>query len=205
MTSLNCPVAPACCLPEQTGRHARPLSIQGAESRLLSPPKHKFKNKRYLPACSRQVSALVTLDAMGCQTKIAEAIRDKGTDYLLALKDNWLVLCAEVERFFADPKADTRTRHDTFDGGHGRVEIRRHAVCHEIDWLKSDRRFPGEGRFKDLAMIARVEARVERDGKTSIERRYLLSSAKLSAKRFAPTGTSKSACAESWMLFSMTI
>ena len=150
---------PTCLsLPEQTDRQARPLSIQGAESRLLSPPKHnfKFKNKRYSSACSRQVSALVTLDAMGCQTKIAEAIRDKGTDYLLALKDNWLVLCAEVERFFADPKADTRTHYDTFDGGHGRVEIRRHAVCHEIDLLKSDRRFHGEGRFKDLAMIARV-------------------------------------------------
>ena len=129
--------------------------------------------------------ALVTIDAMGCQTKIAEAIRDQGADYLLALKDNWPVLRAEVERFFADPKADTCTHHDTFDGGHGRVEIRRHAVCHEIDWLKSDRRFPGEWRFKDLAMIAMVEAEVGRDGKTSIERRYFLSSAQLSARRFA--------------------
>lgn len=114
---------------------------------------------------------------MGCQTKIAEAIRDQGADYLLALKDNGPVPRAEVERFFADPKADTCAHHDTFDGGHGRVAIRRHAVCHEIDWLKSDRRFPGEWRFQDLAMMARVEAKVGRDGKTSIERRDFLSSA----------------------------
>ena len=68
---------------------------------------------------------------------------------------------------------------------HGRIETRRHAVCRQIDWLKSDRRFPGERRFRDLAMIAMVEAEVQREGKLSIERRYFLSSAKLSARRFA--------------------
>ena len=39
--------------------------------------------------------ALVTIDAMGCQTDIAKAIRAKGADYLLCLKDNWPALCAE--------------------------------------------------------------------------------------------------------------
>ena len=108
---------------------------------------------------------------MGCQTKIAEAIRDKGADYLLGLKDNWPVPRAEVERFLANPRADTCAHHDTCDGGHGRVEIRRHAVCYDIDGLKRNRRFPGEWRFQDLAMMARVEAEVGRDGKTSVEPR----------------------------------
>ena len=58
-------------------------------------------------------------------------------------------------------------------------------MCHEIDRLKSHRSFPGEWRFKHLAMIARVEAEVRRDGKTAIERRDFLASAKLSARRFA--------------------
>ena len=118
--------------------------------------------------------ALVTTDAMGCQTKIAGAIRDKGADYLLALKDNWPALRTEVERFFADPEADSCERCDSFESDHGRIETRRHAVCHQIDWLKSDRRFPGEWRFRDLAMIAMVEAEVQREGKLSIERRYFL-------------------------------
>ena len=118
--------------------------------------------------------ALVSIDAMKCQTKIAEAIRDKGADYLLALKDNGPVLRAEVERFFADPRADTCAHHDICNGGHCRVAIRWHAVCHEIDGLKSNRRFHGEWRFKGLAMMARVEAEVRRDGKTSIERRDFL-------------------------------
>ena len=123
--------------------------------------------------------ALVTTDAMGCLTKIAGAICDKGADYLPALKDNWPALRTEVERFFADPEVDSCERD------HGRIETRRHAVCQQIDWLKSDRRFPGEWRFSDLAMIAMVEAEVQREGKLSIERRYFLSSAKLSARRFA--------------------
>lgn len=129
--------------------------------------------------------ALVTVDAIGCQTAIAEAIRAKGADYLLALKDNWPALAAEVTGFFAEAGAAACERHDSVDGDHGRIETRRHTVCHEIGWLTSDRRYPGEWRFKDLAMIAMVEAEVERAGKTSIERRYYLSSAKLSAKRFA--------------------
>jgi predicted transposase YbfD/YdcC len=129
--------------------------------------------------------ALVTIDAMGCQTKIATAIRDKGADYLLALKDNWPALSAEIERFFADADPATLERHRTTDNDHGRLERRHHAVCHDVRWLVSDRRFPGEWRFKDLAMVAMVKAEVERGGKTSRERRYYLSSARLSAKQFA--------------------
>ena len=129
--------------------------------------------------------ALVTIDAMGCQTEIAKAIRDKGADYLLSLKDNWPALCAEVERFFADSDPGTLDRHKTTDGDHGRIEVRRHAVCHDIEWLTSDRRFPGEWRFDGLAMVAMVESEIERGGKIGVERRYYLSSAKLSAKQFA--------------------
>jgi hypothetical protein len=44
--------------------------------------------------------ALVTIDAIGCQKDIAEAIRAKGADYLLALKDNWPTLAEDVRLFF---------------------------------------------------------------------------------------------------------
>ena len=129
--------------------------------------------------------ALVTIDAIGCQTKIADVIRNKGADYLFALKDNWPVLSGEVERFFADTDPATLDRHETTDNDHGRLEIRRHAVCHNVAWLLSHRRFRGEWRFKDLAMVAMVERVTERNGKTSVERSFYLSSAKLSARQFA--------------------
>lgn len=71
------------------------------------------------------------------------------------------------------------------DGDQGRIEVCRHRVSHDATWLSTDRRFPGEPRFPALAMVGMVEAEVERRGKTSIARRYYLSSAPLSAAQFA--------------------
>lgn len=129
--------------------------------------------------------ALVTIDAMGCQAKIAQTILDKGADYLLAVKDNWPTLCGEIEGYFADAGDDTLDRLETTDGDHGRIEVRRHAVSRDVAWLSTDRRFPGEPRFPGLKAIAMVEAEVERQGKISRERRYFLSSAPLDARLFA--------------------
>ena len=100
------------------------------------------------------------------------------------MKDNWPNLHGEIERFFAAPSNDL-DRHATTDGDHGRIEIRRHVVSHDVAWLLTDRRFPGEPRFPGLAAIAMVEAEVERGGKTSLARRYYLSSALLDALTFA--------------------
>lgn len=129
--------------------------------------------------------ALVTIDAMGCQTEIAQTILERGADYLLAVKENWPVLHGEIERYFADAPPTELDRVETTDGEHGRIEVRRHAVSRDVAWLSSDRRFPGEPRFPGLAAIAMVEAEVERNGRTSRERRYFLSSARLDARFFA--------------------
>ena len=129
--------------------------------------------------------ALVTIDAMGCQTKIAQAVLDRGADYLLAVKDNWPNLHREVARYFDDAPAGELDCLETIDGDHGRIEVRRHAVSHAVEFLSSDRRFPGEPRFPGLKAIARVEAEVERDGKISRERRYYLCSMPIDARLFA--------------------
>jgi predicted transposase YbfD/YdcC len=129
--------------------------------------------------------ALVTIDAMGCQTKIAQKILDKGADYLLAIKENWPSLHGEIERYFDAASSAEIDRFDTLDGEHGRIEQRRHLVAHEVGWLITDRRFPGEPRFPGLKAIAMVETEVERNGAISRERRYYLSSAPLDTKIFA--------------------
>ena len=129
--------------------------------------------------------ALVTIDAMGCQTKIAQKILDRGGDYLLAVKDNQPSLHDEVARYFSQVDPAKIDRLETTDGEHGRIEVRRHAVSTNVDWLKTDRRFPGEPRFPGLVAIAMVEAEVERNGKTSIETRYFLCSMLITAAFFA--------------------
>ena len=129
--------------------------------------------------------ALVTIDAMGTQTRIAQAILERGGDYLLAVKDNQPSLHHEIRRYLDDKAALIHSRLETTDADHGRVEVRRHVVSHEVGWLTTSRRFPGEPRLPGLKAIAMVEAEVERNGSTSLERRYYLSSLPLDAKLFA--------------------
>lgn len=130
--------------------------------------------------------ALVTIDAIGTQDDIASAIVARGGDYLLALKANRPALHADVAAFFADPPRDMIDEvHDSVDADHGRIEQRRHLVCHRVDWLSSDRRYPDEPGLPHLAMIGMVETNVERAGKTRRERRYYGASAKLDARVFA--------------------
>ncbi len=129
--------------------------------------------------------ALVTIDAMGTQTKIAQAIRDGGGHYVLSLKENWPATLAEVEMLFDKPPSGMAFEtHQTVDDCNGRIATRRHSVCYQVDWITAGRRYPGEPRFPDLAMIGRIESEVERTGKVEREKRYYLSSAKLSAEMF---------------------
>jgi predicted transposase YbfD/YdcC len=123
--------------------------------------------------------ALVTIDAMGCQTKIAATIIDRGADYLLAVKDNQPALHDDIKRYFDDAPAEELETFETIDGDHGRIETRRHVVSHSVDWLAEDSRFPG------IKTIAMVENTFEHNGKISCERRYYISSAVLLAVIFA--------------------
>jgi len=128
---------------------------------------------------------LVSIDAMGCQSAIAEKIVDLGADYLLATKDNQKTAHAEIELYFKDaPSGEVDVLVET-DKAHGRVETRRHMVSTRVDWMSGKRRYPDEPRFKGLKAIAMVETRIEKDGVTTLERRCYISSRALDAKAFA--------------------
>jgi predicted transposase YbfD/YdcC len=128
---------------------------------------------------------LVTGDAIHCQTETARLISEHGGDWLFALKANRPAMLAEVSALFGTPQTALFEAHTTVDADHGRIETRRHLVCHNVRWLFSDRRYPNEPSLPGLATLAMVEAAVERDGKTSIMRRFYLSSATLTAQNFA--------------------
>jgi predicted transposase YbfD/YdcC len=124
----------------------------------------------------------VTIDAMGCQTKIAKEIVKQGADYVLALKDNQKDLHENVKVYFDEVKENPKnTEHqfeETFDRGHGRIEIRRHYISNQIDWL------PNKKRWENLNMIGMVESERCIDGEISIQKRYYLSSLTCDAKKF---------------------
>ena len=75
------------------------------------------------------------------------------------LKDNQASLHDEIRRYLDDPAAKIHSRCETTDGDHGRIEVRRHLVSHDVDWLTTHRRFPGEPRFSSLRAV--VEAEIE--------------------------------------------
>jgi predicted transposase YbfD/YdcC len=132
---------------------------------------------------------LVSGDAIHRQAETAALIQARGGEWLFALKANRPLVLAEVARFFADPASPVQ-RHGTTDADHGRIEVRRHAVAHEVGWLFSDRRYPDEPALPGLATIGMVEAEmveaeVEQGGRTSLTRRYYLASAVLTPERFA--------------------
>jgi predicted transposase YbfD/YdcC len=81
----------------------------------------------------------VTIDAMGCQKEIAQAITDQGADYILALKENHQTLYDEVKLFVDDAKATdcAEIAHAcvaTVDGDHGRLETRTYWVTSAMEW-----------------------------------------------------------------------
>ena len=129
--------------------------------------------------------ALVSIDAVATNPTIASAIRDAQAHYLLAVKANQPTLRAEIERYFADAPAATLETTVDVDKGHGRIEQRAVTVAHEVDWLDSDRRFPGEIRLPDVSTIIRVASRTELKDRGRFETRYYVSSAALSAARAA--------------------
>jgi predicted transposase YbfD/YdcC len=129
--------------------------------------------------------ALVTIDAIACNPKIARDIVDKQTDHLLAVKDNQPTLHAEIKSFFDDAPPETLDTHVESDKGHGRIEQRRGDVSHAVDWMTESQRLPGEHRFPKIAALIRIEARVEHKNLCTREHRYYISSRALTAEQAA--------------------
>jgi len=128
--------------------------------------------------------ALVTIDAMGCQTEIARQIVAGKADYCLATKGNQPTLQQGIESHFDDHLEDdfARTkvrRYETKEKGHGREEVRSHYICPVPTNL------PDRSRWAKLAAIGMVVSTVLRNGKECNEVRYYILSKFLSARRFA--------------------
>lgn len=128
---------------------------------------------------------LVSIDAIGCNAKTAQAVLDAGADYLLAVKANQPGLMGEVERFFDDAPPGATDTADEVDKGHGRVEQRRATVSTRVEWLEGERRFPGEYRFPKIAAVAKVEAITHEKGKTSRQTRHYVTSRPMTAADLA--------------------
>lgn len=138
---------------------------------------------------------IVTVDAMGCQKKIAKEIIEADADYVLALKGNQEKVHEEVKSFLDTtleeqkkkrPKGAALSKElaslrqcETLEKDHGRIETRRYYQSDYLDW------FADKSKWEGLRSVGMVESVREVGGKTTVERRYYLSSLKLDVQTFA--------------------
>jgi predicted transposase YbfD/YdcC len=137
---------------------------------------------------------IVTVDAMGCQKKIAQEIVESDADYVLALTGNQETVHEEVKAYLDDLIA--RQAHlprqgmakgvrlelaylETIEKDHGRIEIRRYWQSDNLAW------FADRAQWEKLTSIGVVESIREVNGVSSTERRYYLSSLSRDVARFA--------------------
>lgn len=122
--------------------------------------------------------AVVTIDAMGCQKDIASKIRERGADYVLAVKGNQEHLEEDIIDHFAklDEAAEQGSGQarpaawTTAEKGHGRKEERR------VEAVAAPESLRGRDEWPDLQSICRVARIYEERGEPKSEVRYFISS-----------------------------
>lgn len=116
--------------------------------------------------------ATITIDSMGCQTKIVKKIIDKGANYLIGLKGNQGNLNKDVRLFFDNkPNNAAFVTGNEADKGHGRLEVRECTTTEDIAWLR--KRHP---KWEHLKSVVEIKSQREIKGETTVEKRYYISS-----------------------------
>ena len=121
---------------------------------------------------------IVTIDAMGCQTDIAEKIIDREANYVLALKENQSNLYEDVECIFTDLenslyKAFRFDYNKTVNKDHGRIEIRE---CWTISDPEILQHLRGFANWKNLLTVSRIRSQRWIGEDKSCEDRYHIAS-----------------------------
>ena len=128
--------------------------------------------------------AVVTLDAMHCQKETAQAIRDKGADYVLTVKGNQPTLHAEIQKCFEDAgekdyDVPGLRRLKKTEQGHGRIEHREYYV------MPAPKSLRDTGDWADLRTVGMVYRERELRDKDSHEVVFSISSLPVSVTRLA--------------------
>jgi predicted transposase YbfD/YdcC len=127
---------------------------------------------------------IVTLDAMGCQKKIAEQIHQQQADYVLAVKENQGQLKTALANLFASSRqrqfeAMVYSQYETVEKAHGQIEKR---TCYVLPLMYLH---AFKLKWKGLQSLVLVESEKDNGQVNTIEQRYYISSLKMDAMRMA--------------------
>ena len=124
-------------------------------------------------------NTVITIDAMGCQEKIAKAIIDKKADYILAVKENQKQLYQNIQDEFRFTKE--LEIHTDLELDHGRIETRKCSVITNFKHIENTH------KWKELKSVIKIESQREfKNSEKPIEKatRYYISSLNGEAKEF---------------------
>ncbi len=119
---------------------------------------------------------IITIDAIGCQTKIVEVISDQDADYIIAAKDNQGTLRQDIQTAFDRSEVHHDVAyHQTVNKGHGRIEKRE---CWAIDDPEIIAYINDYKTWTNLRSIVKVtsERHLLMSGKIEQETRYFITS-----------------------------
>jgi predicted transposase YbfD/YdcC len=121
---------------------------------------------------------IVTIDAIGTQTKIAKTILNSGADYVLAVKENQGKLYHDIRYLFEYDQQNgfQDAPYDftkTVNKGHGRIDVRRCWTTADPEYLASIR---NQHKWPGLQSIAMVITKRIINQNVSTETRFYISS-----------------------------
>ncbi len=119
---------------------------------------------------------IVTIDAIGCQKKITKQIIDQGGEYVIGLKKNQGGLYERVEKLFKPSVSNNlkgliKTEYRLSEDKHDREETRYCQILTNIN-----KEIDPDGEWRGLKSIAFVDYLRTANEKTTLERRYFVSS-----------------------------
>ena len=120
---------------------------------------------------------IVTMDAAGCQTDLAEQIVAGGADYVLVVKGNQSGLRTDIRHWLAEAASGGRADvFETAERGHGREETRRYCCAAVPADTMRALLWPG------LRSVGVVESSRTVGGKRTVEQRYFATSLRADAE-----------------------
>ena len=116
-------------------------------------------------------NAVVTIDAMGTQKAIAEKIKSKWGEYVLAVKENQKILFEEISLYFQDIDHLNKIKEKgnyvrTSEKNHGSADVREYYQTNNINWITNKEKWTG---IKSIGVVIRSYKGVS-------EKRYYITS-----------------------------
>lgn len=168
------------------------VSAWAGENRMVLGQTKVTEKSNEITAIPRLLTALgisgcvVTMDALGTQTTLAQQIVEADADYILPVKDNQGTLYEDMTLLFDGFEADeyTDVEYDTakqVTAGHDRREIRQCWVVQQLEYCAYLRRGQDWSKLTSLVKLLTVRQTAT---KTEVTTRYFISSWSATAQAF---------------------